>query len=57
MLDVIEAVDRPLNISLGLTENAPRDKFAKKTEGAYDKVKVIAGTRAEYNKVKISDLV
>jgi len=55
MLDVIEAVDGPMNVSLGLSENAPRDKFAQKTEAAYDKV--IAGTRAAYAKVKMSDLV
>ena len=55
MLDVIEGVEGPLDISLNLDEHAPKDKFAKKTEAAYGKV--IAGTRAEYNKVKMSDLV
>ncbi len=55
LLNIIEAVDGPMDISVGLTEDAPRDKFAKKAEGAYDKV--IAQARAAYGKVKLSDLV
>ncbi len=55
MLDVIEGVEGPLDVSLNLDEHAPRDKFAQKTETAY--AKVIAGTKAAYKKVKLSDLV
>ena len=55
MLDVVEAVEGPLDASLNLDEHAPKDKFAKKAEAAYDKV--IAGTREAYKKIKMSDLV
>jgi len=55
MLDVIEAVDGPMEASLYLDENAPADKFAKKAEAAYKKV--LAQGRAAYKKVKLSDLI
>ncbi len=55
MLDVIEAVEGPMDVPLALKENAPRDKFAAGADRAYDKV--IAGTRAAFKKVKLSDLV
>lgn len=55
MLDVIEAIEGPMNISVALRENAPKDKFAANAERAYDKV--IAGARTAFNKVKLSDLV
>ena len=55
MLDVIEAIEGPMNVSVALKENAPKDKFAANAERAYDKV--IAGARAAFKKVKLSDLV
>jgi Rrf2 family protein len=55
LLDVIEAVEGPIDVPLGLDENAPRDKFAAKAERAYDKV--IAGTRAGFKNVKLSGLI
>ena len=55
MLDVIEAIEGPMNVSVALKENAPKDKFAANAERAYDKV--IAGTRAAFKKVKLSNLV
>ena len=55
MLDVIEAVEGPMVRPLGLKENAPKDKFSTKAEQAYGKV--IAHTRDELKKVKLSDLI
>jgi len=55
LLDVIEAVEGPMNVSLGLTEYARRDKFATKATQAYDKV--TAQARAAFKKIKLSDLV
>jgi len=55
MLEVIEAAEGPMDISLGLSDTAPRDKYAKKAEQAYDKV--IARTRAALSRVKLSSLV
>ena len=55
MLDVIEANEGTMDVSVDLKENAPKDKFAANAERAYDKV--IAGARAAFKKVKLSDLV
>jgi Rrf2 family protein len=56
MLDILEAVEGPMNMSLGLDENAPKnDKFANKAEKAY--AKILNQTKAAYKKVKISDLL
>jgi Rrf2 family protein len=55
MLDVIEAIEGPMNVSVALKENAPKDRFAANAQRAYDKV--IAGARAAFKKVKLSDLV
>jgi Rrf2 family protein len=55
MLDIIEAVDGPMDVSLGLDEYAPKDKFSSKTERAYGQV--IAQTRNAFKKVKLSDLI
>jgi Rrf2 family protein len=55
MLDVIEAIEGPMDVSVDLKENAPKDKFAANAERAYDKV--IAGARAAFKKVKLSELV
>ncbi len=55
MLDIIEAVEGPIDRPLGLTEQAPREKFANKTEKAYGQV--INQARNGFKKIKISDLV
>ena len=55
MLDVIEAIEGPMDVSVDLRENAPRDKFAANAERSYDKV--VAGSRAAFKKVKLSELV
>jgi len=55
MLEIIEAIDGPINVSLGMDENTPRTKFVIKTEKAHDKV--TAQTRAAYKKIKLSDLI
>lgn len=55
MLDIIEAVEGPIDQSLGLTEQAPREKFAKNAEKTYDQV--IAQARNGFKKVKVSDLL
>jgi len=54
MLEVIEAAEGPMDVSLGLMDTAPRNKFAKKTEQSYEKI--IAQARAGFNRVKISSL-
>ncbi|MHC4571828.1 MAG: RrF2 family transcriptional regulator [Planctomycetota bacterium] len=55
MLDVVEAVEGPVDVSLGLEECGPRDKFAAKAEQAY--AKVVAQHKVELKKVKLSDLI
>ncbi|MHC4423949.1 MAG: RrF2 family transcriptional regulator [Planctomycetota bacterium] len=55
MLNVIEAIEGPMDVSVALRENAPKDKFAANAERTYDKV--IAGARAAFKKVKLSELV
>jgi len=55
MLDVIEAVDGPMIVSLGLEEYAPKDKFATKATQAYDKV--VAQARSAFKKIKLTDLI
>jgi len=55
MLDVIEAVEGPFDISLGFEECAPRDKFAAKAERVY--AKAVAQYKVELKKVKLSDLI
>jgi len=55
VLDVVEAVKGPFDISLGFEECGPRDKFATKAERVY--AKAIARSRAELKKAKISDLI
>ena len=55
MLDVIEAIEGPMDVSLALRENAPKDKFAANAEQTYDKV--VAETRAAFRKVRLSELV
>lgn len=55
MLAVIEAVEGSMDVSLGLSEYARKNKFATKATRAYDKV--IAQARDAFRKVIISDLV
>jgi len=55
MLDLIEAIEGPMDVSLALEENAPKDKFAAKMTAAYDKV--TRQTRAALAKIKLSDLM
>ncbi len=55
MLEIIEAVEGTFDIPLGFEECAPRDKFATKAEQAY--AKVVAQSRAELKKLKLSDLI
>ena len=55
MLDVIEGVEGPMIISLGLEEYAPKEKFAAVATTAYDKV--IAQSRNAFKQVKLSALL
>ena len=55
MLDVIEAVDGPMTVSIALEQHGQKDKFATKATKAYDKI--TAQTRSLFKKVKMSDLV
>jgi Rrf2 family protein len=55
MLDVIEAVEGPMISRLSLSEQAPREKFTKKTEAAYEKA--IALAKGIFAKTKISSLI
>ena len=55
LLDVIEAVEGPMTVSIALEQHGRKDKFATNATKAYDKV--IAQTRNSFKKVKMSDLV
>ena len=55
MLDVIEAVEGPMISRLNLAEQAPREKFTKKAEAAYEKA--IALAKGIFSKTKISSLI
>jgi Rrf2 family protein len=55
MLDVIQAVEGTMTVSLALEQHGRKDRFAAKATKAYDKV--IAQTRSMFKKVKMSDLV
>lgn len=55
MLDVIEAVEGPMISRLNLAEQAPRERFTKKAEGAYEKA--IALAKGIFSKTKISSLI
>jgi len=55
LLDVIEAIDGPMDTPLGLEEHAAKDRFAINVSKAYDKA---AGeARSVLKKVKISELI
>ncbi|MHC4570749.1 MAG: RrF2 family transcriptional regulator [Planctomycetota bacterium] len=55
MLDVVEAVEGSMDISLGFEECGPRDKFATKAERVY--AKAVAQHRVELKRIKLSDLI
>ena len=55
MLEVIEAIEGPMTVSLGLGEQAPKDKFGAKADQVYSKVTTQA--RDLFKKVKLSDLI
>ena len=55
VLDVIEAIDGPMDTPLGLEEHAGRDRYAINVSKAYDKA--IAQARSVLRKVKISELI
>ena len=55
MLDVIEAVEGPMISRLNLAEQAPRERFTKKAEAAYEKA--IALAKGIFSKTKISSLI
>ena len=55
MVDIIEALEGPMVGYLGLEEFAGREKYALKTEKAYEKI--VAQTRTAFSKIKISQLL
>jgi DNA-binding IscR family transcriptional regulator len=55
VLDVVEAIDGPMDTPLGLEEHAARDRFAINASKAYDKA--VAQGRSVLRKVKISELI
>lgn len=55
MLDIVEAAEGPAGASLGIAENAPGSKFARKAEAAYGKA--ISRSVAVLKSVKLSDLL
>jgi Rrf2 family protein len=55
MIEVIEAIEGPMAVSLGLGEQAPKDRFGAKADQVYNKVNTQA--RDSFKKVKLSDLI
>ncbi|MHC4192824.1 MAG: RrF2 family transcriptional regulator [Planctomycetota bacterium] len=55
VLDVVEAIDGPMDTPLGLEEHAARDRFAINASKTYDKA--VAQARSVLRKVKISELI
>lgn len=55
MLEIIEAVEGPIDISLALDQIVPKNKFGAKSTKAYDKV--ISQTKAALKKIKLSELL
>ena len=55
MLQIIEAVDGPMNSLLYLTEQAPKEKFAVNAEKAYDKA--LNQAKAVFDRTKLADLI
>ena len=55
MLEVIEAVEGPMNGDLNLQEQAKGEKFAKKADDVY--AKAVNSSKAVFAKTKISTLI
>ncbi len=55
MLEVIEAVDGPMNGDLRLQEQAKGEKFAKKGDAVYEKA--VNSSKAVFARTKISTLI
>ncbi|MHC4133121.1 MAG: RrF2 family transcriptional regulator [Planctomycetota bacterium] len=55
MLEVVEAIDGPMQSRLNLTENAPKEKFCIKAEKVHEKA--IAEARKVLKNTKLSDLI
>jgi hypothetical protein len=55
LIEVIEAIEGPMTVSLGLREQAPKDRFGAKADQAYSKVTTQA--KDLFKKVKLSDLI
>ena len=55
LLEIIEAIDGPMVRQLDIAEQAPREKFAKKTDKVCDKA--IAQARSVFQKTKFSELL
>ena len=54
LIEVVEAIEGPMAVSLGLGEQAPKDRFGAKADQVYCKVTTQA--RDLFKKVKFSDL-
>lgn len=55
MLDIIEAVEGPMDNPLGLAEQVPKNRFGAKVERAY--AQVVTQSRNAFKKIKLSNLV
>ena len=55
MLEIIEAVDGPMNGDLNLAEQAKGEKFSTKADKVYEKA--VASAKAVFQKAKISTLL
>jgi Rrf2 family protein len=55
LLDIIEAVDGPMESQLNLDEHSKKDKFTTKAEKAY--AQGLDAARAVYQKAKLSDML
>jgi len=55
MLEIIEAVEGPIDLSLALDMIVPRNKFGAKSTKAYDKI--ISQAKAALKKIKLSELL
>ena len=55
VLNIIEAVDGPMNNQLNLAEHARGEKFCTRTEQVY--AKALAQARSVFEKAKLADLI
>lgn len=55
MLEIIEAVEGPMEGHLDLVEQAPKEKFSIKAEQVY--AKAIAQAKVVYENTKLSDMI